>query len=325
MSVLFGINLPWFDGAYGHDLAPNEQRPTWPADFRALRAYRPLVEAQALGFEAVRVWLCENGEGIVTEGGRPARPHPRLLEGIDILQECARLLGIRVYWTLLDGNAWRREGDALTHSILADPEAAARFADAVAAPIARRLAPDVTFGLEVVNEPEALSPSCVKPRTEGVPWEILARSIHRIGDGIRAAQPGTMVTAGTLHPYLGDLLGPEPGVDAVDVHAYHPSAGLPSREDLARVSGDRRIVEGSIPLIAGECGIPDDAPPAALPALKNYVYNAERNGYDAAFLWRLESVLVDVESPDRHVTELGGHLRAIVAQVRASADRSDRG
>ena len=103
--MIFGINLPWLDGAYGHDLAPNEQRPTWPVDFSTLRAYRPLVEARDLGFEAVRVWLCENGEGIVTEGGWPARPHPRLLEGIDILQECARLLGIRIYWTLL---GWSR-------------------------------------------------------------------------------------------------------------------------------------------------------------------------------------------------------------------------
>jgi hypothetical protein len=160
----------------------------------------------------------------------------------------------------------------------------------------------------------------VKPKAEGVPWAILARSIHRIADGIRAARPGTMVTAGTLHTYLGELLGADPGVDAVDLHAYHPSAGLPSREDLARVSGDRRITDGTIPVIAGECGIPDDAPAGTLSALKNYVYNAERNGYDAAFLWQLEPVLIDMDSPDRRVTDLGTHLQAILAQVRANAD-----
>ena len=171
-------------------------------------------------------------------------------------------------------------------------------------------------GVEVVNEPEALSPSCVKPKNEGVPWEILARSIRRIGDSIRAARPGTMVTAGTLHTYLGDLFRGDPGVDAIDLHSYHLTGGLPSREDLANVSGDRRIADGSIPLIAGECGIPDDAPPEALPALKNYVYNAQRNGYDAAFLWRLEGPLVDASSPARHVTELGSHLEAIFKEVR---------
>jgi hypothetical protein len=317
-SPIFGINLPWFDGAYGHDLAPNERIPTWPVGFSPLRAYRPLIEAADLGFEVVRVWLCESGEGIVTEGGRAARPHPALLDRIDVLQECARLLGIRVYWTLLDGNAWRREGDALTHAILSDAEACAAFAEAVAAPIVRRLDPALTFGVEVVNEPEALCPICVKPSSEGVPWETLGRSIRRIGDALRAAQPGTLVTAGTLHTFLGDLLRADPGVGAVDIHSYHLSGGLPSRADLAESSGDRRVLDGAVPLIAGECGIPDGAPAEALPHLKNYVYNAKRNGYDAAFLWRLEKVLIDTGSPDRTETDLGSHLRAILAQVRAA-------
>jgi hypothetical protein len=316
-GCLFGVNLPWLDGAYGHDLSPNELRPSWPCDFSALRSYRPVVEASELGFEAVRIWLCENGQGIVTEGGKPLRPHPRLIESLTILQECARVLGVRVYWTLLDGNAWRREGDTLTHAILSDPDACARFADGVAAPLAERLDPAVTFALEVVNEPEALSPFCVRPANEGVPWEVLARSIHRIADAIRGACPQrTLVTAGTLHPYLPALFSADPGLDAVDLHAYHLKGGLPSREDLAAAVGDRRLVDGSIPLIAGECGIPDDAPPEALPALKNYVYNAKQNGYDAAFLWRLETVLVDTSHPDRHHTQLGSHVQAILGQFR---------
>jgi hypothetical protein len=315
---IFGINLPWLDGAYGHDLAPNERIPTWPVGFSALRAYRPLIEAKDIGFEVVRIWLCESGEGIVTEGGLPARPHPALLERIDILQECARLLGIRVYWTLLDGNAWRRENDPLTHAILSDPEAGARFAEGVAAPICQRLDPALTFGVEVVNEPEALCPVCVTPSHEGVPWEVLGRSIHRIGDALRAARPGTMVTAGTLHTFLGDLLRADPGLDAIDLHAYHMSGGLPSREDLTEATGDRRFALGTIPLLAGEAGIPDGAPPEALPALTHYVYNAVKNGYDAIFLWRLERVLVDSKRENRPVTELGGHIQAILGQVRAS-------
>ncbi len=76
----------------------------------------------------------------------------------------------------------------------------------MAAPLVRRLEdPEVTFGVEVINEPEALSPSCVRPREDGVPWEVLSRSIRRIGDSIHEARPGTVVTAGTLHTYLPDL------------------------------------------------------------------------------------------------------------------------
>jgi hypothetical protein len=318
-GCLFGINLPWLDGAYGHDLAPNERRPTWPCDFSPLRSYRPLIEARDLGFDAVRIWLCENAEGIVTEGGKPDRPHPRLLEGIAVLQECAALVGVRIYWTLLDGNAWRREGDALTHAVLSDPDTCARFADRVAAPIAARLDPAVTFAVEVVNEPESLCPTCVTPASEGVPWEVLARSIHRIADAVHAARPHRIpVTAGTLHTYLPELFACDPGLDALDVHVYHTSAGLPSREDLASAVGDRRLIDEKMPLIAGECGVPDGAPPEALSALKNYVYNAQRNGYDAAFLWRLETILVDARDPDRHHTELGSHIQAILGQVKGS-------
>ncbi len=314
-SSFFGLNLPWLDGAYGHDLAPNERRADWGADFSTLRAYRPLVEARDLGFSAVRVWLCENGEGIVTEGGVVRGPHPQLLTSVDVLQECAKLLGIRIYWTLLDGNAWRRERDTLTHAILSQEDACARFADVVAAPLASRLDPAVTFALEVVNEPEALSPSCVVPARDGVPWDVLGRSIRKIGDAIRTVRTGTMVTAGTLHPYLPRLLAADPGLEAIDVHVYHLTGGLPSRSDLSAAAQDRRLLDPSLPLIAGECGIPEAAGAAALPALKNYVYNAGRDGYDAAFLWRLEDVLVNTESEQRHVTELGSDLRAILGQL----------
>jgi len=321
---LFGVNLPWLDGAYGHDLAPNELRPTWPCDFDALRAYLPLIQAHDLGFRAVRVWLCENGEGIVTEDGRPARPHPKLIEGVSVLQECARLLGLQVYWTLLDGNSWKREGDSLTHAILSDADACARFAECVAAPLARRFDPDVTYGVEIVNEPEALSPNCVR-EGESVSWQVLGRSIRRIGDAVRAALPGAMVTTGTYHVYLPQLWHAEPGIDAVDVHVYHPTGGLPSREELATKVGDRRIADGTLPLIAGECGMPPESPPEAERALTYYLYNAKELHYDAAFLWRLEGPLVtEVDgsavggtsrTPAMHFTELGGRVRAILGQL----------
>ena len=313
---LLGINLPWFDGAYGHDMAPNPRLPTWPIGFSPMKAYRPLVEAREMGFSAVRVWLCENAEGIVLDADRPDRQNAMLIENIKVVQECAALLGLRVYWTLLDGNAWAREGDTVSHAILSDADSCARFADGVAAALARVFDPAVTFAVEVVNEPEALSPDCVKAELQGVSWEILARSIRCVGNAIRAARPGTAVTAGTLHQYLPQFLRADPGVDAIDLHAYHVDGGLPSRQDLARYTGDRRILEGSIPLIAGECGIPDEAPPAALVALPHFVHNAIQYGYDAAFLWRLERVLIDTSTPQRALTDVALDLKKLLALQR---------
>src|SRR4051812_21561683 len=42
--TLFGVNLPWFFGAYGHDLAINENVPDWGCDFDSFKSYRPLIE-----------------------------------------------------------------------------------------------------------------------------------------------------------------------------------------------------------------------------------------------------------------------------------------
>ncbi len=278
---IFGVNLPWIDGAYGHDLAPNERFPTWPCDFDATRSYLPLIRAQDIGFRAVRVWLCENGEGIVSEDGKPARPHERLVESVKVMEECARLLGIGVYWTFLDGNSWKREGDGLTHAILTDADACARFADNVAAPLVAKLDPDVTFAVEVVNEPEALSPNCVKGE-DAVPWHVLGRSIRTIGDAVRAARRNVKVTSGTHHVYLPQLVRAETGVDAYDVHVYHKTGGIPSREELG--------VPSAMPLILGECGVFEGG--EADPTIPNYLFNATKLGYDAAFVWQLQHLLV---------------------------------
>ena len=309
--MIFGVNLPWLDAAYGHDLAPNERFPTWPCDFDTMRSYLPLIRAKDIGFGAVRVWLCENGEGIVTENGRPAKPHERLLESVAVIQECARMLGLGVYWTLLDGNSWKREGDALTHAILTDEDTCARFAENVAAPLVAKLDPAVTFAVEVVNEPESLSPNCVKDES-AVAWHVLGRSIRVIGDAVRSAQRGVTVTAGTAHVYLAQLGRAETSVDAYDVHVYHKTGGLPSREELAEAAGDARIATRAVPLFLGEGGIFQKEP--ADPLIPNYLFNAKKLGYDAAFIWQLDKLLVDAGD----LTHTARAVRTTIQQIGGS-------
>lgn len=306
---LVGVNLPWLFGAYGHDLATNEMHPDWGHDFDAFRAYRPLVEAREMGFAAVRVWLCEKGEGIITRDGRVEAVNPELLAAIDALQDGARLVGVKVYWSLLDGNAWAREGDALTGAIAGDLAQTERFAARVAAPIAARLDPALTVGVEVINEPEALAAEGVPAGHGSLPWSDIARCVRVTGDALRTASPGLLVTAGTLSPYLSRLLSGDPRVDAVDVHAYHATAGLPSRAQLAQESGLAALEDPAYPLLAGECGLTDEVPAESHLDLQNYVYNADRLGYSAAFLWKLEGWLLDPKSPTRAFTPAGRVLR----------------
>jgi hypothetical protein len=315
VQTLFGVNLPWLFGSYGHDLAPNENVRDWGCDFDTLDAYRPLVEARELGFRAVRIWLCERAEGIVTDGGVVTGVHPTLLESVKVLEECARLVGVRIYWTLFDGNSWKRERDPFTHRIVTDRDETLRFAERVAVPIARALDPEIAVGLEVINEPETMTSECISAADEEtVEWNVLGRAIATIGDAVRAERPDLAITAGTMHVFLPSLWKSGAKLDAIDIHMYHRTGGLPSRDDLAKYVGDPRIASDEIPLIAGECGLPDDAPAGAEAHLVDYLRNAQSNGYRAAFLWRLEGVLIAKQGA-RGETAVAGLVRRALREL----------
>lgn len=295
--TLFGVNVPYLGGEYGHDLADNPRFPAWPCGFSEERAYRPLIEARRLGFSAVRMWLCENAEGLRVEDGRVAGVSDRLIESVKVVSEAAHLHGLYLYFCLLDGNAWPRERDPITRSILADADQASRFAERVVVPIARALDPAITFALDIVNEPETSTADC--ECAEPIAWEHIGRAIALAGDAARAERE-LLVTAGTMHVFLPKLWRAGAKLDAIDVHVYHDQGGLPSKGDLAAYVGDDAIA--SLPLIGGELGIPKGHDEAAL---ENYLHNAARLDYAAAFLWQLEGDLIDKSARARPWTALG--------------------
>lgn len=313
---LFGVNACYLCGDYGHDLAPNPRFVDWPCSFDPMHVYRPLVETKQLGLDAMRLWLCENAEGILLDGGgRITGVHDDLLVAVDILQEAAALNGVRLYLTLLDGNAWAREEDPVTGAILSDPDATERFAEHVVAPLVGRLDPELLVALELVSEPETATAACMgESKQVPISWPSIGRSLRTLGDAVRAERD-VLVTSGTMHIFLPDLLGSDPGLTAIDIHVYHDNGGLPSRQDLASYAKEPRIADGSLPLIGGELGVPDD--PESPTALTNYLHNAQSLGYDAAFLWQLEGDLVHKDQPRRPFTALARDVTATLTQLRA--------
>lgn len=317
MTTLFGVNVPYLRGEYGHDLAENGRFPSWPCRFDPMHAYRPFIEAKRMGFSAVRMWLCENAEGIrVDADGRVEAVSERLLESVQIVQEAARLHGLYLYWSLLDGNAVAREGDPITRSILSEPEQTARFAERVVAPLVRTLDPELTFGLDIVNEPETTTAECIEdPSIAPIAWEDVGRAIRTIGDAARRER-SLMITSGTMHVFLPRLWRSGAKLDAIDVHVYHEDGGLPSREDLARYVDDDAILDPALPLIGGELGIPKDPGPREPASITNYAHNAAKLGYTAAFLWQLEGDLIDKDERARPRTWLGEQVAETLASLR---------
>ncbi|MEM9070849.1 MAG: hypothetical protein AAGE52_20235 [Myxococcota bacterium] len=315
--TLVGVNAPYLLGQYGHDLAPNGRFPDWPVAFDPMHAYRPLIEGRELGFDAIRVWLCENAEGIVLDGDQISGVHEDLLESIRVIQEAAVLNGVRVYWSLLDGNAVAREGDPITRSILTDPAQRARFVEHVVTPVAVSLDPKTTFALEIINEPETATSECMadaEEKVEGVEpvsWDDIGATLR---ESVAAVDGRFLVTAGTMHVFLKSLWASDPRLTAIDVHVYHPRGGLPSASDLATYVGDEAIA--ALPLVGGECGIPKDAEEEPF-ALFNYIFNADKLGYAAAFLWQLEGDFVDAKAPRRPFTNLGWKIQTLLRERRA--------
>lgn len=332
MSTLFGVNIPYLGGEYGHDLAENGRFPTWPCRFDPMGAYGPIVEARRLGFRAARMWLCENAEGVrVDSAGHVIGVSERLLESIRVIQEAAHLHGLYLYWNLLDGNSWAREGDTITRSILADRDQAARFAERVVAPISKVLDDELTLGVDVVNEPESCTADCIDdPSIEPVEWASIGNAI-RLASSAARAERELLVTSGTMHVFLPKLWETDPGLNAVDIHVYHESGGLPSREDLAKYVGDDALLDPSLPILGGEVGIPKDTGAQEPTALCNYLYNAERLGYAAVFLWQLEGDLIQKDEPTptdgkprsqswrRSRSWLGDQVSHVIQQLEAAA------
>ncbi len=311
-SALIGVNACYLRGDYGHDLAVNPRFPDWPVSFDTIHAYAPLVEAKKLGFDAVRLWLCENAEGIVVDdAGAVTGVHETLFHALEVIQEAAALHGLYLYPSLLDGNAWPREGDPITRSILDDADQAGRFAERVVAPIVKRLDPRLTMALEIVNEPETSSPDCADAsERDPIAWERIARAIRKSAAAARAEAP-ILVTSGAGEVFLPALFHHDPGLEAVDVHVYHRDGGLPSRADLAERVGDPRLVE--LPTFCGEAGIPKESG-APEGALVNYVHNTRSCDYDATFLWQLEGDLIDRSGARRATTPLGHEVSRVLAR-----------
>ena len=316
---LAGVNIPLLRGAYNHDLSPNERYPDWGCDFSPLWAFRYLALCKELGFDAVRLWLCEDGEGVRTDSaGRVTGVMTELLDALRIVQDGAALLDLRIYWTLLDGNSWHRNGDPLMGEIAADRGEARRFAEVVGAPIAELLSPELTFALELLNEPESLSAEVLGE--EGLSWESIVGSIQTMNDVLAEVVPWAPLTAGTQAVFLPGLLADiDAGapVDAIDLHVYHPDGGLPSRSDLP-------VDIGSLPLWVGECGLSDRGDPNRSDYLLHYLYNAPELGYEAAFVWKLEGdeLLVRRERIEEvwpetevfRVNPLGRNLQALLSK-----------
>jgi len=281
-----GVNLPWFGGAYGHDLGPNLAYPDWPVWYSSTKVSELLEFVRSFGIRLVRIWLFEEGEGIDAEG----RLDEVFLRNLCDLVERIGSAGVQVYWTLFDANGARGR-DLSTTRILTEPAVTRQFASHALAAVAPVIK-DVAWAIDLCNEPEAIVKGDTGNWTRsGWKWPRLRPSLAILRESVAALLPGVRVSIGSGyhdHRNLADGVYDrlDLNLDFLDFHLYIPlgeALACPRRTEISSV----------LPVVLGEIGciIPDEDRgseqtwTASQTHLAAHMEAVRELGYAAVFPW----------------------------------------
>jgi hypothetical protein len=284
---LIGVNLPWFGQGYGHDLGRNASHPGWPPYFDPAAARRLLELLAARGVRLLRIWLFEDAEGLELDAaGRVTGIDSAFAHNLGELAALLRELRFRVYWVLLDANSVGRRNDAVTRSVLIDPEATARFCRHALAEVLPGVS-DLAWGVDLCNEPEALIAGETGNNTGlGFEWWQIRPALLRLRAAASRSLEGVPASVGSgyqEHRNVAAGVLDLPELDFLDFHS-HGMEGPPAHAGA---------VAPGRPVVIGELGV---SVPAAARVRRRSWLAAQRQlvrslhdvlwqGYQAVFLW----------------------------------------
>jgi len=282
-----GVNLPWFGGAYGHDLGTNQAYPDWPVWYDSGKVSALLEFIRSFGIWLVRIWLFEDGEGIDSQ----LNADNLFLTNLSDLVDRIRSAGIRVYWTLLNANGARGKWDRITARILTEPEQAQEFvmrALSAVAPVIQ----DVAWAVDLCNEPEAIVAGPTGGWTSsGWKWPDLQPPLAVLRQGVASLLPGVRVSIGSgYHNQRNVAAGiydrPNLDLDFYDFHLYTPVTEAFACPARVEISPHKPIVLGEI-----GCVIPEEDRASeqmwnqSQSCLVSSIERVRELGFEAVFLW----------------------------------------
>ena len=152
---LVGVNLPWLEGEYGHDFGFNLNTPGWRPVFDASKTTELLLALKEHKISVIRMWLFEQGEGLIVEDGIVVGLDAVFESNLRALSSVLKRTSQRVYWALFDMNSIQRNGDDLTRRVIFGPAMRQSFLHNALAP-ALTILKDSMWGVDVCNEPEGM-------------------------------------------------------------------------------------------------------------------------------------------------------------------------
>lgn len=149
------VNLPWIEGEYGHDFGLNINTPAWQPVFDVFQITELLLALKEHGISVLRMWLFEQGEGLVVEDGKVIGLDAQFEKNLKALSAVLESTSQKVYWTLFDMNSIHRNDDDLTRRVIFEPIMRHSFLNNALAPALAILKSSV-WGVDVCNEPEGM-------------------------------------------------------------------------------------------------------------------------------------------------------------------------
>jgi hypothetical protein len=298
-DFVFGINLPWFDGQYGHDLGPDPTHPQWKVWYNPPRVTRYFEDIHKIGFRVVRIWLMERAQGwVVDQDGIITGLDAVFLQNLDDLVKRAGDENLKLYLCLT--TTWLGVNYP---SPVKDQRQQTAYLEKAVKPIARRFkGNNVVFAFDIFNEIES---EVRDKKTAQVSLAEAQSFIRKNVQAIKAEDPRRLVSAGSG---WGDWKNVKDGhyrnmgLDFYDIHVYRDDGFLPHVRDL---NVDK-------PVIVGECGQStnkedDEVQKTCLSA---FLQNAVEKGYAGCFPW-------DYGPKSKHLRILreNGDRKPIVAEI----------
>ncbi len=278
-----GVNLPWFNGACGHDFGHLPAHPDWAVAFDRKDMADTLDDIKAMNVNVVRIWVFESMEGLVFDRrtGLVTGIEPMLLDNFDTTRSLARERGIYLYLCLTN-DVINTCAELKVRDMVRDADARRAWIEKVVKPFARHYKDDpAIFAVDVFNEPEYnVAGRRGNHGDKGYNWQEMRRFLGETVRAVHAVDPKRLVSCGSgWHAESNVKAGVYSGLglDFYDYHQYDDDGSLVPAKDL----------HVGLPVLIGECGQGkrerDDETQRR--AVEAFLRNARNQGYAGAVIW----------------------------------------
>lgn len=295
-GFIYGVNAPWVQAGKSMGLGGNtvneilgegREREDPLEDY-----IRVLTNCKAIGYDAVKIWLFREGDGIrFSESGDVLGFDEYFMDDFTALMDFAQQIGMPIDITLLPHQETLYEYGAEIHSrltqFIVNPTYRAHYLERIVKPICELLDEkyrDTILSVTLYCEPEGDTygeGDEVSSNFEyGTSWNVLVDCMNEMSACVRQYLPDVPVTATSgFNPYhvyrFNDV-----DLDIVGVDVYNNSGSVPDPEDMM-VNKPMWLTEFGQDTSNGYNHSDDFHITNTL----NFYENAKANGYTGAFYW----------------------------------------